>query len=189
MARGKHLFPFRTEQLSPSAPMVLGSQGPGRVGRRRFFSRQRPPPGGRCQRDGEERMARVRALRRVNSVGSCDLQPEPWRALAELVGARAGRWRICPAGAWPFVRGGRARQRGQADVSRRGGLTWTARGSSPAQRRPVRMGRLPRLAAIDLPVDVVVVLEQQERAGEPQGTERALRKRGSGLAGEHVFAG
>ena len=37
IARGKHLFPFRTEQLSPSAPMVLGSQGPGRVGRRRFF--------------------------------------------------------------------------------------------------------------------------------------------------------
>ena len=38
MARGKHLFPFRTEPLSPSAPMVLGPQGPGRVGRRRFFS-------------------------------------------------------------------------------------------------------------------------------------------------------
>src|SRR6202042_937441 len=37
MARGKHLFPFRTEQLSPSAPMVLGPQGPGRVGRRRFI--------------------------------------------------------------------------------------------------------------------------------------------------------
>src|SRR3954454_3978948 len=37
MARGKHLFPFRTEQLSPSAPMVLGPQGPGRVGRRRFL--------------------------------------------------------------------------------------------------------------------------------------------------------
>ena len=36
MARGKHLFPFRTEQLSPSAPMVLGLKGPGRVGRRRF---------------------------------------------------------------------------------------------------------------------------------------------------------
>jgi hypothetical protein len=39
MARGKHLFPFRTEKLSPSAPMVLGPQGPGRVGRRRFFRR------------------------------------------------------------------------------------------------------------------------------------------------------
>src|SRR6266550_135496 len=37
IARGKHLFPFRTEQLSPSAPMVLGPQGPGRVGRRRLF--------------------------------------------------------------------------------------------------------------------------------------------------------
>src|SRR5688572_8019307 len=38
-AWGKHLFPFRTEQLSPTAPMVLGSQGPGRVGRRRFLLR------------------------------------------------------------------------------------------------------------------------------------------------------
>ena len=37
MARGKHLFPFRTEPLSPSAPMVLGPQGPGRVGRRRII--------------------------------------------------------------------------------------------------------------------------------------------------------
>src|ERR1700754_2717264 len=38
IASGKHLFPFRTEQLSHSAPMVLGGQPPGRVGRRRFFS-------------------------------------------------------------------------------------------------------------------------------------------------------
>src|SRR3954466_13397387 len=37
IARGRHLFPFRTEQLSPSAPMVLGPRGPGRVGRRRFI--------------------------------------------------------------------------------------------------------------------------------------------------------
>ncbi|MEA2399170.1 MAG: hypothetical protein QOK25_2726 [Thermoleophilaceae bacterium] len=43
MARGKHLFPFRTEPLSPSAPMVLGPQGPGRVGRRRFFTRKPRP--------------------------------------------------------------------------------------------------------------------------------------------------
>jgi hypothetical protein len=46
MARGKHLFPFRTEQLSPSAPMVLGPQGPGRVGRRRFNVRTSRPSGG-----------------------------------------------------------------------------------------------------------------------------------------------
>src|SRR5215210_1998876 len=37
LAWGKHLFPFRTEQLSPTAPMVLGLHGPGRVGRRRFL--------------------------------------------------------------------------------------------------------------------------------------------------------
>ena len=37
IARGIHLFPFRTEPLSLSAPMVLGPQGPGRVGRRRSY--------------------------------------------------------------------------------------------------------------------------------------------------------
>src|SRR3954447_23896356 len=37
IAKGRHLFPFRTEQLSLSAPMVLGGKPPGRVGRRRFF--------------------------------------------------------------------------------------------------------------------------------------------------------
>src|SRR6188768_3235061 len=46
LARGKHLFPFRTEQLSLSAPMVLGPQGPGRVGRRRFLHTRRRPSGG-----------------------------------------------------------------------------------------------------------------------------------------------
>jgi hypothetical protein len=38
------------------------------------------------------------------------------------------------------------------------------------------MWRLRVLVRVDLPVDVVVVLEQQERAGQAQGTERALRK-------------
>src|SRR3954469_2059619 len=42
IARGKHLFPFRTEPLSLSAPMVLGGQPPGRVGRRRSFIRAAP---------------------------------------------------------------------------------------------------------------------------------------------------
>src|SRR5437588_1252441 len=35
IAAGKHLFPSRTQQLSPSAPMVLGWQRSGRVGHRR----------------------------------------------------------------------------------------------------------------------------------------------------------
>ena len=42
IARGKHLFPFRTEPLSLSAPMVLGGQPPGRVGRRRSYLRAAP---------------------------------------------------------------------------------------------------------------------------------------------------
>ena len=40
LAWGKHLFPFRTEKLSPTAPMVLDPYGSGRVGRRRFTYRQ-----------------------------------------------------------------------------------------------------------------------------------------------------
>ena len=36
MAEGYHLFPYRTQKLSPSAPMVLGWTRPGRVGRRRI---------------------------------------------------------------------------------------------------------------------------------------------------------
>ena len=35
-AVGSHPFPFRTRQLSPPAPMVLGRRRPGRVGRRRI---------------------------------------------------------------------------------------------------------------------------------------------------------
>ena len=36
MAKGKHLFPSRTQQLSPSAPTVLGWTRPGRIGRCRL---------------------------------------------------------------------------------------------------------------------------------------------------------
>ena len=43
IARGKYLFPFRTEQSSPVAPMVLGLQGPGRVGRRRSLQLRAAP--------------------------------------------------------------------------------------------------------------------------------------------------
>ena len=54
MARWVHLFPFRTEKLSTSAPMVLVPQGTGRVGRSqhlvnkrsRLVSRSRAERGG-----------------------------------------------------------------------------------------------------------------------------------------------
>lgn len=61
----------------------------------------------------------------------------------------------------------------------------------PAQRTPVRMIRLrqgPARVQVDLPVDVIVVLEQEERAGETQGTERALREHRFLRFIEHVFA-
>jgi hypothetical protein len=38
------------------------------------------------------------------------------------------------------------------------------------------MKGLCRLVPVDLPVDVVVVLEQKERACQAKGTEHALRK-------------
>jgi len=44
-----------------------------------------------------------------------------------------------------------------------------------------------RLVPVDLPVDVAVVLEQQERAGQAQGVERALRELGGRLGCEHLF--
>ncbi len=68
-------------------------------------------------------------------------------------------------------------------MSRRVRLTRTATWKpnsarpAPAQRRPMRMGRLFVLVLADLPVDVVVVLEQQERASEAKRTERALCNR------------
>src|SRR3954453_20519105 len=56
LAWGKHLFPFRTEQLSPTAPMVLGPHRPGRVGRRRFLPYE-PPSGAALLRSRRSRLA------------------------------------------------------------------------------------------------------------------------------------
>jgi len=77
---------------------------------------------------------------------------------------------------------------GQAVVGagRRGAGSPSA--GTPAQRHPVRMLRLRVLVRVDLPVDVVVVLEQEERAGQAQSTECALGKRRCSRWGEHVFA-
>jgi hypothetical protein len=46
--------------------------------------------------------------------------------------------------------------------------------SSPTQRHSMRMRSVAGLAPVDLPVDSVVVLEQQERAGETERIECAL---------------
>src|SRR6185503_11535144 len=44
MAEGSHLFPFRTEKLSPPAPMVLPGRPGGRVGRRPICFVEAPEP-------------------------------------------------------------------------------------------------------------------------------------------------
>src|ERR1700727_80369 len=43
IAVGFHPFPSRTRQLSPPAPMVVGPQGPSRVGRRQIIRPKSPP--------------------------------------------------------------------------------------------------------------------------------------------------
>ena len=74
MAKGKHLFPFRTEQLSLSAPMVLGGQPPGRVGRRRFLILRREsidrgaPGAGAAARAAAPDLARPAGIDRLEAV-------------------------------------------------------------------------------------------------------------------------
>src|SRR4051794_30033155 len=102
MARGKHLFPFRTEQLSPSAPMVLGPQGPGRVGRRRLFSRNGSPSGGPfCVVTPRVPVAcRPASLARVKTA-RLELRPlvdDDLDALVELDGFEAVRTAVDPFG-------------------------------------------------------------------------------------------
>ena len=46
IAEGFHTYPSRTRPLSPPAPMVLGPQGPGRVGRRQAKNHCRSIDGG-----------------------------------------------------------------------------------------------------------------------------------------------
>jgi hypothetical protein len=54
--------------------------------------------------------------------------------------------------------------------------------STPAQRRAVRtspegLGDDPAILRVDLPVDWIVVLEQEDRAGQGKHTTGALRER------------
>jgi hypothetical protein len=62
----------------------------------------------------------------------------------------------------------------------------------PLTRRPLEDPLDPRavptgLVLVDLPVDVVVVLEQQERAGQGERVARSAREREWSAPGEHVF--
>ena len=56
-------------------------------------------------------------------------------------------------------------------------LACTSRRQPPTQRRSVGMGLDLACTLVDLPVDGVVILERQERAGEIERGERAARER------------
>ena len=68
--------------------------------------------------------------------------------------------------------------RHKAEIGSRRRLARTPANRSPAQRHSMRMWRLTSwLVPVDLPVDGVVVLEREERAGETQRIERAPGER------------
>src|SRR5437899_7577016 len=150
LARGKHLFPFRTEQLSPSAPMVLGSRGPGRVGRRRSLTDGRPPrPPVACWPLGERSVPPAR-LGGGTGGSACGTEPPAARLRARpFAGAPpASRARALRAagGSWRADRRGARVGRGGA----RAGTTLLAhpRAPLPARRCPMHRGAPRWLAAV-----------------------------------------
>jgi hypothetical protein len=163
MARGKHLFPFRTEQLSPSAPMVLGPQGPGRVGRRRFLLRApvasgagaRLRSGAGCPGSGE-----TRGGRRV---------PAALEASVRRVASGACRRRSGP------LRGGR-RLAPAAIRRRRGG--WAPARRAPA--RPAEPARCTAAGAASTCPDAVMPPRISGAGGRARGDRRAVRCAGRG---------
>jgi hypothetical protein len=71
---------------------------------------------------------------------------------------------------------------GMMGMVREGPLTrWPI--GDPVDLRSVPAG----LVLVDLPVDVVVVLEQQERTGQGERVTRSARERGWSAPWEHVF--
>jgi hypothetical protein len=114
IARGKHLFPFRTEPLSLSAPMVLGGQPPGRVGRRRSFTRGPSLRGGPFSSSATHRTASSTRLGGFR----CEVR-SPWRRLPMPRSARGYR-----------------RDRGANAERLRGGRTDAARTPGPVPARP-----------------------------------------------------
>ena len=126
---GKHLFPFRTEKLSLPAPMVLGGQPPGRVGRRRLFRSRTSPPSARLASFGSLRPraafapvgSSARRRRTRSPTGGCVTNSAARPFLGERVDRveRLGRRARRGTGtAPPSARAGSARRRGRA-ASRR----------------------------------------------------------------------
>ena len=153
MAAGTHPFPFRTRQLSPPAPMVLGGHSPGRVGRRRILSDDARPrrrassrsrPGSLLRRpprqDPPWPSARPPPARRQRRRRPA---PQPARSPQEAGAGPAGRAQRLAAGPRRVVRDhprhGGSGEPGQSRA-RRGGTASRRRGRDD-DRAPARDAR------------------------------------------------
>ena len=110
---GETPLPISNRALSPSAPMVLGPQAPGRVGRRRFLSRSSRPtravllrPGADVPRWAPPRGGRPRRASRRGP------RWRAWRRPTARVGPRASRPPAPGAHAVPSARPSRRRAMG-----------------------------------------------------------------------------
>jgi hypothetical protein len=160
--------------------MVLGPQGPGRVGRRRFLCKRssRPVTGGSI---------RLGDLRSPAQRGESVMAARAGRAATDSRGLSPGSRAHRRGGATMAIA---TRQRGEADLLAGGRLTCASPvGASPGGLKPlpVRMPAGDRGLLVDLPVDVLVVLDAQERAGRGKQRPGAACKVGLNGRSEHAF--
>ena len=157
IAAGKHLFPFRTEKLSPLAPMVLGEQSPGRVGRRPFLPQTGPARG-----PSRFRRARLQAARSFSrQSGSSDRR----RRTRSPTGGCVANSDARPSSANGFDRVERLGRRAEP-----ANATSSVACSSREQRvgEPVR--RVAELGGE--PVGVVLALRREQEVHERRGDRR-----------------
>ncbi len=172
--------------------MVLGPQGPGRVGRRRFLLQRTSRPEGRLDSLWAFGMGLVSDPKASAGMqvrlGESVFGGAGCRAAAcgrRVGGGNAVHRRRCAAMAIA------AGQRAEADLLARGSLAGAPAAMRPApgdpQPLPVRMRAVARGLLVDLPVDVAVVLDDQKRAGCGKQRPGAARKSGLDGGSEHAF--
>src|SRR3954451_22947913 len=137
MAAGTHPIAFRTRQLRPPAPMVLGGNPPGRVGRRRVFSLRPKTPaqcGGRL---------RVRCISPHTEVNHSVTERKPRRSddgPKRASSARGGARRSTRGDSPPRATGGGRK------ATRGNGVAKRAAGRDGSPSREVRSDGTPRRA-------------------------------------------
>ncbi len=184
IAAGRHLFPFRTEKLSPPAPMVLGGRPPGRVGRRRDSDRQ-----GRSKRPffflgGRRRPSRTRLQLLADSpfrIASVAVVAYAAGSFSHQSRSRArGRWTRAALGDCVEKRPQSAARQGFDPVER------DSRRTSRESRTPPRTdflgGSSDRRARPLVALREHGRVEKRRRSAAPEGVDRVERSR-RGISG------